>query len=80
VERFGNEIAFIFIPLTDSLNKQHFGDWLQWLFVQQEKDAIAKYKTNWSLSLLRIKIAQNEKQIKQLLEKYDKSTVMQKAL
>ena len=80
VERFGNEIAFIFVPLTDSLNKQHFGDWLQWLFVQQEKDAIAKYKTNWSLSLLRIKVAQNEKQIKQLLEKYDKSMVMQKAL
>ncbi len=78
IEQFGNEISFIFVPLTDSLNKQHLGDWLQWLFVQQEKDAIAKYKTNWSLSLLRLKIAKNEKQLKQLLEQYDKSTVIKK--
>ena len=78
IEQHGNDISFIFVPLSDSLNKQHLGDWLQWLFVQQEKDAIAKYKTNWSLSLLRLKIAKNEKQLKQLLEQYDKSTVLQK--
>ena len=78
IEKHGNEISFVFVPLTDSLQKQHLGDWLQWLFVQQEKDAIAKYKTNWSLSLLRLKIAKNEKQLKLLLEKYDKSTVLGK--
>ena len=78
IEQHGNDISFVFVPLTDGLNKQHIGDWLQWLFVQQEKDAIATYKTNWSLSLLRLKIVKNEKQLKQLLEQYDKSTVVQK--
>ena len=78
IEKYGNEISFVFVPLTDSLQKQHLGDWIQWLFVQQEKDAIAKYKTNWSLSLLRLKIAKNEKQLKLLLDKYDKSTVLGK--
>lgn len=78
IEQHGNEISFVFVPLTDSLHKQHIGDWLQWIFVQQEKDAIAMYKTNWSLSLLRLKVAKNEKLLKQLLEKYDKSTVLGK--
>jgi hypothetical protein len=76
LEQYGNDISFVFVPLTESLNKQHFGDWLQWLFVQQEKDSIAVYKTNWSLSLLRLKVEKNEKQLKKLLEGYDKSTVM----
>ena len=80
IQHHGNDISFLFVPLTDALNKQHLGDWLQWIFVQQEKDTIAKYKTNWSLSLLRIKITKNEKQLKQLLEQYDKSTVLQKII
>ncbi len=78
LEQFGNEISFIFVPLTDCLNKQHLGDWLQWIFVQQEKDAIATYKTNWSLSLLRVKINRNEKLLKQILGQYDKSKVLKK--
>ncbi len=78
IAQYGNDISFVFVPLTDSLNRQHLGDWLQWLFVQQEKDVVAKYKTNWSLSVMRLKITNNEKLLKQLLEQYDKSTVLQK--
>jgi len=78
IEQHGNDISFVFVPLTDGLNRQHIGDWLQWLFVQQEKDDIAKFKTSWSLSLIRLKITKNEKQLKQLLDQYDKSTVLQK--
>ncbi len=76
--KFANEISIIFVPLSDCMNKQHVGDWIQWLFVQQEKDVIAKYKTDWSLSMLRIKISKNEKQLKLLLEKYDKSKLFGK--
>ncbi len=78
IEAHGSEISFIFIPLTESFNRQHFGDWIQWLFIQQEKEKAAVYKTNWSLSLLRLKVAKNEKQLKQLLEQYDRSTVLKK--
>ena len=80
IEKYGNEISFIFVPLTESLNKQHLGDWIQWLFVQQEKDNAAMYKTNWSLSLSRKKILQNEMQLKELLQQYQKSTVFNKQL
>jgi hypothetical protein len=80
LEKHGNDISMVFVPLSESFNKQHIGDWFQWLFVQQEKDSIAVYKTNWSLSLLRLKILKNEKQLKQLLEPYQRSTVFQKTV
>jgi len=38
------------------------------------------YKTNWSLSLSRKKILQNEMQLKELLQQYQKSTVFNKQL
>ncbi|MGI8951818.1 MAG: DUF58 domain-containing protein [Chitinophagaceae bacterium] len=76
IDKYGNNILFVFIELTNSLHKQHIGDWLQWLFVQQEKDEVAVYKTNWSLSLLRPKFLQNEKQLKKILEQYQKSALV----
>lgn len=71
VDEYGKEISFVFIPLTESLKGQNIGDWVQWLFVQQEKDETAIYRTNWSLSLLRPKILQNEKKLRKILEKND---------
>jgi hypothetical protein len=78
VDDYGKEISFVFVPLTESLRRQNIGDWFQWLFVQQEKDEIAMYKTNWSLSLLRSKIIQNEKKLKKVLEKSDMKVVSEK--
>lgn len=75
IDDFGKEISFAFVPLTESLRKQSVADWLQWLFVQQEKDDIAMFRTNWSLSLLRPKIIQNEKKLKKILEKSDMKIV-----
>jgi hypothetical protein len=73
---YGNDIVFVFVELSKSLRAQHFGDWLQWIFVQQEKDDIAMYKTNWSLSLLRPKILRNEKELKKILEKYERPVLV----
>ncbi len=73
VEKYGNNISFVFVELSQSLNKQHFGDWIQWFFVQQEKDETAMFKTRWSLSLLRPKILENEKKLKKILEQYQKT-------
>jgi hypothetical protein len=80
LEKYGNEISFVFVPLTECLNKQQISDWIQWLFIQQEKDDTSVYKTNWSLSLLRKKITQNEDELKELLDQYQKSTVLHKQL
>lgn len=75
VDDYGKEVSFVFVPLTESLKGQNIGDWVQWLFVQQEKDETAMYKTNWSLSLLRPKILQNERKLKKILEKNDMKSI-----
>ncbi|HEX8516077.1 MAG TPA: DUF58 domain-containing protein [Bacteroidia bacterium] len=80
LEGSGSEITFVFVPLTEGLSKQHLGDWLQWLFVQQEKDSTAVHKSAWSLSLLRLKIIKNEKQLKQLLDMHERSAILHKTL
>ncbi len=80
MEKYGNDISFLFVPLTESLNKQHVGDWIKWFFIQQEKDATSVYKTNWSLSLLKRKIEENEEQLQKLMKQYQKSAVMHKGI
>ncbi len=73
VERYGNDISFILIKQTDSLKKQNVLAWVQWLFVQNEKDDIEVYKTSWSLSALRNKVVQNEKKLEEVLKKYQRT-------
>jgi len=75
LDQLGNQISFVFVSLTESLKKQRVGDWLTWFFIQKEKDKTEVYKTNWAISTLRSKILDNEKELKNLLEKYEKSVV-----
>ena len=42
IDNYGNDIVILFAQLSNSLKSQSIGDWLQWVFVQQEKDEIAK--------------------------------------
>ncbi len=76
-EQWGNEISFVFVKLTDSLGNQHFGDWLQWLFIQNERDAIADYKRKWNFTFLRSKIIENEKRLAAILKDFAKSEVLE---
>lgn len=70
IENFGKDITFIFIRLTDSFKNQNMIDWVQWVFVQNQKDDIDVYKRSWALSPLRLKIKENEKKLAAILEKY----------
>ena len=70
VEQFGNEITFVFVKLTDSLQKHNMLHLMQWLFIQKEKNDMDVYKTNWRFSTLRPAIIKNEKRIEAILEKY----------
>jgi hypothetical protein len=78
IQNSGSEITFIFVPVSEGLKKQKLSDWLEWIFVQKEKDMTSVYRTSWSVSLLRLKIAKNEKRIKEILKKHDRSTVISK--
>ncbi len=67
---------FVLIKLSNSLQRSYLVGLLKWLFIQQEKNELEKYKTNWQLSLLRPKITQNEKKLAELFSKYDKTLVI----
>lgn len=69
VERFGGDIRFVFVKLSDSLQKQNALDWMQWLFVRHQTGDLENYKRIWSLSTMRNKILQNEKSIEAVLNK-----------
>lgn len=69
----GRDITFIFIKLTDSFKNQNIIDWMQWVFIQNEKDDINVYKRRWALSPLRLKIKENEKRLSEILEKYQEA-------
>jgi hypothetical protein len=75
-EAHGNEIIIILVKLSDSLKKQNFANWVEWVFVQQEKDEREMYKTSWSLSYLRPKIKANEKKIEQILKRFEKPVIV----
>ncbi len=70
MENYGKDITFIFIRLTDSFKNQNIIDWVQWVFVHNQKDYIDVYKRSWALSPLRFKIKENEKKLAAILGKY----------
>ena len=73
MENYGKDITFIFIKLTDSFKNQNIIDWVQWLFVQNQRDDIDVYKRSWALSPLRMKIKENENRLIKILEKYQEA-------
>ncbi len=67
---------FVLVRLSKSLQRSYLVGLIQWLFIQQEKNDLAKYRANWQLSLIRPKITQNEKKLEALLAKHDKTIVI----
>jgi hypothetical protein len=75
-EAHAHEVIIILVKLSDSLSKQNIANWVEWLFVQQEKDETEMYKAGWSLSYLRPKIKANERNIEQLLRRFEKPVII----
>ncbi|TDH29308.1 hypothetical protein EXU57_04390 [Segetibacter sp. 3557_3] len=75
LERHGRDISFVFVKLTDSLKSQNPLAWVQWLFVQHEKDDIEKYRIGWNISPLRARVRQNERVIEEIIGKYQNAVV-----
>lgn len=68
MENNGKDITFVFIRLTDSFKNQNIIDWVQWMFLKNQKDDIDVYKRSWALSPLRSKIKENEKKLAEMIE------------
>ncbi len=75
-ESYGNEISIIFIPLSDALDENSMAGWVKWIFVENEKDRHASYKTKWSLSPLRYKLKENEKEILSIIKSTSRATIL----
>lgn len=75
IHQYGNAITFIFIKLSDSFKKQSMIDWVQWLFVENDKDDMDVHKRNWAVSTLRFKIKENERKLEAMMENNGKLKV-----
>lgn len=75
MENFGKDITFIFIKLTESFKNQNIIDWVQWVFIQNQKEDIDVYKRGWAVSPLRYKLKENEKKLSAILEKYQEAGI-----
>jgi len=68
LEKTGKSLTVVFIELSKSFSKMKVINWLQWIFVNPEKKSSEKLQLAFSLSPLRKKILNNEKNIKELLK------------
>lgn len=76
LDNYSGSTVFIFIKLSNSLQRSYLMGWIKWLFIQQEKNELEVYNSKWRLSLLRSKVLQNEKKIQAMVEKYSKTVVI----
>jgi hypothetical protein len=68
--------VFVLVRLSKSLHRSYLISLLQWLFIQQEKNDVEVYKTNWRLSLLRPKVLRNEKRLEAVFARHDKILII----
>jgi hypothetical protein len=76
LDKAGKSLTVVFVRLSKSFANTKVIDWLQWIFVKPEKKSIEKLQLAFNLSPLRRKILENEKRIKQMLEKCDCETLI----
>ncbi len=65
----GKGLAIVFVQLSNSFEKIDVTDWMQWLFIKPESKSTDKLKMAFNLSPLKKKMIDNEKRIKQVLNK-----------
>jgi hypothetical protein len=75
-EQHGNEVIIILVRLSNSLDKHSIYNWVEWVFVQQEKDEMEMNKTSWRLSMARPRITENERRIQRELQQYEKPVII----
>jgi hypothetical protein len=80
LQKQGRGLTIVFAELGKSFNNLHVTDWLQWIFVKPAKRSSEKLQLAFNLSPLRRKIGENEKIIKEILNKSDCEVILMDAL
>lgn len=76
LDRSGNGLTIIFAELSKSFGKVRIVNWLQWLFIKPENKSTEKLQLAFNLTPLRKKILENEKIIKEMLNKSESKVLM----
>ena len=76
LDKPGKSLTVVFVQLSKSFANTSVINWLRWIFVKPEKKSTEKLQLSFNLSPLRKKVLENEKQIKQMLEKCDCETLI----
>ncbi|MEP6950999.1 MAG: DUF58 domain-containing protein [Ginsengibacter sp.] len=76
LDKTGKSLTVVFVQLSKSFANVAVIDWLQWVFVKPEKKSTEKLQLAFNLSPMRRKMLENEKRIKQMLEKCDCETLI----
>lgn len=69
LDKSGNSLTIIFVQLSKSFANVNVVGWLKWVFIKPEKKSSEKLQLAFNLSPLRRKILENEKEIKDMLDK-----------
>jgi hypothetical protein len=75
LERSGNDISFVFVPLSEAFETNNALSILKWIFIQEEKNNNEVFRSKWNLSAIKAKILQNEKVLYKLIRQYQKSLI-----
>ena len=57
------------VPLSRWVKPPRLGNWLKWIWLQQEADPVYKRQIQWFFSITRKKIENNERKLQDILEK-----------
>lgn len=77
IARYGNDISFLFIPLSQVNTSALWKTWLKWIFLQGDVHENEQSNTLWKVSPLRLKLEANEKKITELLKQSERSIALQ---
>ena len=68
IEQSSNNISVIFIKLSNYFSSNKITDWIEWLFIQKEKNDIEKYKAQWNFNSLKSNILNNELKLEKVIQ------------
>lgn len=76
LERYGNDISFVFVPLSEAMYRGVLTQWMRWLFIKEDPSVKEQNATAWQLSPLRLKLKTNEDRIRSILNGSERVNIM----
>jgi hypothetical protein len=76
LEKAGGDLTVVYVRLRNSIRRVHIGNWIRWLFLQEEKDKDKTGMMKWRMSAAKRKLRENEKKIAALLKNTEAKVIV----